>query len=318
MHVVRRLRATYATLSFAPDGGQILALGRNLVSWDLSSGKRTQVAKPLPNMSSVAFSRNGECLAVKNTSGRVAVLSAIDMSVLAGPVDEGHGEGPAILAGSEEDTFVVPSWTGYVSLRSSSLEVLAKTKISTGMLTQLSPDDRGERWAIVRSVDDSRELAVTGSLFEVEPRTVELPSMSIHNAVLFSDDQAVVTFRPSHPTFETPFGELPSSTVIAWVDLRSGSLRRSVLWEGVFIDDLAVSADQHVAVTGYFSASSFRARGEPPAMPALGLVPADGKAEVTAVELPAEVNRTLALSFSPDGSLLAVGTNTGGLVFQVD
>lgn len=318
MQLVRRLRATWADLSFAPDGERIIAIGRNLVMWDVSVGKRLHVAKPLSNMSSVAFSRSGDLLALKNTSGQIAVLSASELSVRAGPVDDGHGEGSSILAGAEPDTFVVPSWSGHVTLRSSSLEILAETTFAPGMLELLAVDDGAMTWAIVRSADVFAEIAVTESLFEEAPRTISLPGMSIEQLVLTSDNQAVITYRPPEPTHETSVGDFPSSTVIAWIDLATGSVRRSVLWTGVFIRDLAVSPDkQLVAATGYFSTAAFRSLGEPD-QPALGFVAANGEAEVTSVELPANAGSTLSVDFSPDGSMLAVGTASGGLVFQVD
>lgn len=317
VQLVRRLRTTWH-LSFTPDGERIIALARNLVMWDVSAAKRLHVAKPLSNMSSVAFSRSGDCLAVKNTSGQIAVLAASDLSVRAGPVDDGHGEGSAILAGVEPDTFVVPSWSGHVSLRSSSLDTVSETTLAPGMLRSVAIDDGTTMWAILRSVRAFGEIAVTESLFEVAPDTVPLPGMSIQQVELTSDNQAVITYRPREPTIQTPAGDLPSSTVIAWIDLATGSVRRSVLWAGVLINNLAVSPDkQHVAATGFFASSAFRLQGEP-ARPALGLVAADGAAEVTAVELPADVGTTHSVDYSPDGSRLAVGTDVAGLVFQVD
>ncbi len=266
-------------------------------------------------MSSLAFSRRGDCLAVKNTSGQIAVLSTSELAVVAGPVDDGHGEGSAILAGVGPDTFVVPSWSGHVSVRSSSLELLAETSFAPGMLRSLAVNEGATAWTIVRSVASFGEMAITESLFETPPRILSLPGMSIEQVVLSSGDQAVVAYRPDEPKHETSVGDIPSSTVIAWIDLTTGLVRRSVLWTGVLINDVAVSPDQQLVATGFFSL-------DPPLgksfQPALGLVAPDGEPEMIAVELPADVGSTLSVDFSPDGSMLAVGTDKAGLVFRVD
>ena len=84
-------------VQFSPDGTRLAVLGRDLILWDVAARRKLWRCKPIPHCSAMAFSPDGSALAVKSTSGLLAVVDAATGDVILNfrNSKDGEGSGPA-------------------------------------------------------------------------------------------------------------------------------------------------------------------------------------------------------------------------------
>jgi WD40 repeat protein len=102
---------------FSSDGCVLATLSKHDVFlWDLKSGRQNARARPFRHPASASFSPSGEFLAVKNTSGRIAVLSARDGTIVSDFRNFKNGEGSRIrFSACGESSSMLPGWGGCMS-----------------------------------------------------------------------------------------------------------------------------------------------------------------------------------------------------------
>ena len=126
-------------LRLSPDGTQALALGRNVVLWDVATRKRLASAHPFGHPSSAAFAPDGQRVVVKNTSGEIVVLAVPDLSTLCVADCRGWGEGSAPFWSPCGRFLVDGNWGGDVAVRDASTgAVVLREHYDCSMLHDIS------------------------------------------------------------------------------------------------------------------------------------------------------------------------------------
>lgn len=105
-------------VAFAPDGGTVCALGRNVVLWETRRKRRVASAHPLSHPSYASFSPNGNVLAIKSTGGEVVILDASDLSMRHRLGGEDFGEGCEVFIDAASQFVIDGAWSGALLVRS--------------------------------------------------------------------------------------------------------------------------------------------------------------------------------------------------------
>ena len=74
-HKPLKLGCSYG-VRFSHDGTRLAVLGRDLVLWDVAARTKLWRGKFIAHMSGMAFSPDGSRLAIKSTTGQIAVVDA--------------------------------------------------------------------------------------------------------------------------------------------------------------------------------------------------------------------------------------------------
>lgn len=104
-------------IAFSPSREHVVALGRNVVMWDLVTRKRRFSVHPFSHPSHVTFSPDGQQVAVKNTSGQIVILDSETGVVVTDFANRKDGEGVRLFFGPKGDVLVDASWDGVLFVR---------------------------------------------------------------------------------------------------------------------------------------------------------------------------------------------------------
>ena len=104
-------------LATTDDGNTVACVGRRLNLFEVSSGNKVSTSHPFSHPSSAAFSPAGSLLAVKNTSGRIAVLYSATGEVVFDHKNQAEGEGSEVLFSPDGTELIDGSWKGVVTIR---------------------------------------------------------------------------------------------------------------------------------------------------------------------------------------------------------
>ncbi|MEG0881739.1 MAG: WD40 repeat domain-containing protein, partial [Janthinobacterium sp.] len=145
---------------FSPDGTRLAVLGRDLVLWDVAARQKLWRGKFLAHMSDMAFSPDGSRIAIKSTTGQLAVVDAEAGQLLLNLQNkkEGEGCGPAW---SPCGRYLADSgWDGSLRLRDAQTGEVLFTQAHAGeMLRDICAIDGGRRLLVqhgVKSVDEGQ------------------------------------------------------------------------------------------------------------------------------------------------------------------
>jgi WD40 repeat protein len=145
-----RIGASYA-VAFSSDGRRLAVVSKAVSVFDLDRRKRLFQARPVPQLSDVQFSPDGRTLLVKNTRGRVVLLSAENGTVIR-TLDEGGREGCAPRFSSCGGYVLDGSWDGDLRLREvSSGTVLWGRQFPGEMVEAIHPLARRRLWAVLHA-----------------------------------------------------------------------------------------------------------------------------------------------------------------------
>ncbi len=109
-------------------------------------------AHPLKHPSHIDFSPDGSLLAVKNTSGDIAVLDALTLDVLARHHGRPWGEGSPLRFSSDGAQLVDGSWDGHLLVRDTmSGDVLYSEHDGTTMIVGIAATVDRSRWVVQSS-----------------------------------------------------------------------------------------------------------------------------------------------------------------------
>jgi WD40 repeat protein len=117
--------------------------------FDVDSGEKVSTSHPFPHPSSAAFSPAGSLLAVKNTSGRIAVLYSATGEVVFDHKNQQEGEGSEVLFSPDGTELIDGSWKGVVTIRKT-LEgnVVTQEEFPGEMICRVSHDSNRRFWLI--------------------------------------------------------------------------------------------------------------------------------------------------------------------------
>lgn len=143
---------------FSPDGTRLAVLGRDLVLWDVASRTRLWRGKFIAHCSSMAFSPDGGRLAIKSTTGQLAVVDAEAGQLLVNFQNKKDGEGCAPAWSPCGQYLAYGSWHGRLRVRD------AQSVMSAVFSGPCLPErcqsrcgaPRGKRWRYGRAASTAR------------------------------------------------------------------------------------------------------------------------------------------------------------------
>jgi DNA-binding beta-propeller fold protein YncE len=113
----RKLIKWSADASFSPDGTLLATVGMGLTLWKCPEIERLTKISNVSNPSSVAFSPDSRLLAVKSTSGRIALIDAVTQTVKLDFRNQADGEGSNVVFADDGAHVVDGSWAGFHTVR---------------------------------------------------------------------------------------------------------------------------------------------------------------------------------------------------------
>lgn len=145
---------------FSPDGTRLAVLGRDLVLWDVAARRKLWRGKFLAHMSGMAFSSDGSRLAIKSTTGQLAVVDAEAGELLLNFQNKKDGEGCSPAWSPCSRYLADGGWDGCLRVRDARTgEVLFKQEHAGEMLRGVYAIDGGRRLLVqhgVKSVDEGK------------------------------------------------------------------------------------------------------------------------------------------------------------------
>lgn len=159
-----KLGCSYS-VQFSADGTRLAVLGRDLVLWDVASRQKLWRGKFIVHSSSMAFAPDGSRLAIKSTTGQLAVVDAQSGQLLFNFQNKKDGEGCGPAWSPCGQYLVDGGWDGRLRVRD------ARTGLAT--FVQEHP---GEMLRGVCAVDGGRRLLVLHGVKSVAEGLVQPPN----------------------------------------------------------------------------------------------------------------------------------------------
>jgi WD40 repeat protein len=146
-----KVSTSYA-VAFSTDSRLLATLGRDVWVWNLAARKKAARAHPFAHPSSACFSPSGDQLAVKSTSGEIALISTQDGALIRNFRNSDDGEGSNIQYSACGDFIVDGSWEGRMFVRhASSGKIEFSVEFPGEMITDIDHDAKGETWVLAHS-----------------------------------------------------------------------------------------------------------------------------------------------------------------------
>jgi WD40 repeat protein len=144
--------STSYSVAFSADSRLLATTGRDVRVWNLESRKKVVRAHPFPHPSSVCFSPCGDELAVKSTSGEIAIISTRDGSLIRSFRNSADGEGTNIQYSACGEFIVDGSWAGKLFVRrASSGQVEFSADFPGEMIRHIHRDASGQIWVLAHN-----------------------------------------------------------------------------------------------------------------------------------------------------------------------
>lgn len=143
-----KLQTSYSVV-FSHDGTRLSTLARDVWAWDLSRRKKIYRAHPFPHPFHADFSPSGERLAVKSTSGRIAILSGETGELVSDFRNCADGAGTNVLFSMCGQYLIDATWRGRLSVRradSGAREFVMDFPAET--ISAVHRCAEGERWIV--------------------------------------------------------------------------------------------------------------------------------------------------------------------------
>jgi WD40 repeat protein len=284
------LRSSY-DVAFSSSGEWLAALGtrKQATIWDVFKRRKAAVNKLLSHPSWVAFSPNGAYYAVKNTLGEIVVCRVPNGELVTHYVPAGQNEGCRILFSADSQYVIDGSWEGRIDVRSVlDLRPVFSDGFEGGMVADATASGDRSVWAFVISkIGNPRHpdqvlfrhwpLDSKGSPAAMDP----LPGLCC--ARLSPDGKRLAIIQQ---WTKLSVIELKTTTIIATTQLASAATRAALAW----------SPDGKLLGTVQEGRWSLHASHD--------------LREVGSLTAP----YPCAVDFSPDGTLIALGSWERGVV----
>lgn len=102
---------------FSADESRLVTIGRSVSLWNLDERRRLFRTHPVANPMHACFSPSGEFVAVKSTSGRIAVVDSNFGEVIHDYRNAREGEGANVCVSPCEKFLIDGSWSGQLTVR---------------------------------------------------------------------------------------------------------------------------------------------------------------------------------------------------------
>lgn len=150
-------------VAFSPDGSRLACIGVHVDLWDVVGRTRQARAHPFKHPSHIDFSPDGTKLAVKSTSGDVALLDGSTLEVIARHDGRSWGEGGELRFSPCGRYVVDGSWRGVLLVRDALTgEAVYKEEDKHTMVQHLACTSDRQRWVqSVRRYPPDDDVVVT-------------------------------------------------------------------------------------------------------------------------------------------------------------
>lgn len=143
-----RLGKSYG-VAFSRDGKRLATFGRDVWVWDVDRREKCFRSHPVANPSCADFSPDGHALAVKNTHGRIVVISSQSGELLSDFKNDADTEGSNVLYSACGQYLVDGTWGGRLNVRRVDSGVREFSVDFPGeMIRQVHRCGSGERWVV--------------------------------------------------------------------------------------------------------------------------------------------------------------------------
>jgi WD40 repeat protein len=280
-----RLRSSY-DVAFSPSGEMLATVGkqRQATLWNVRQRRQIAVNKLLTHPSSVTFSPDGACYAIKNTLGEIVICTVSRGELVSRYKPDGQNEGCRILFSADSQYLIDGSWEGRMDVRSvTNLEPTFSEGFEGCMVSDASASGDRTVWAfVVRDHVLFRRwpLDAKGSL----QRMVPLPALCCARLSPDGNRLAVIQKWITLSVFD-----LKTNAITATTKLESAATFAALTWSP---DGKLLGTVQEGRWTLHVS---------------------DDLKQVGALAGP----YPCALDFSPDGSLIALGSWERGVVLPL-
>ena len=132
-------------LRFIGGGGNVIAIGRDVVLWSTAQRKRLCSSHPFKHPGHMDVSPAGARVVVKNTAGQLVILSADSLDVIVAVPFERASEGDRPVFSPCGTQIIDSSWDGLLRLLDSSTGEVAHQEMSAGVMIKSMTCDAGRR-----------------------------------------------------------------------------------------------------------------------------------------------------------------------------
>ncbi|MBL8576290.1 MAG: WD40 repeat domain-containing protein [Mesorhizobium sp.] len=147
--------------SCSDDGRLLAGIGRRVIVVDLAARRRLSSSLPFSHPCHTSFSPDGSKLAVKSTSGRIAIIDPVSGEIAHDFENDSDGEGCAVRFSPDGRELVDGSWCGDLIVRSTSGHAGKRLSFPDGLITDVVHDLSRTVWLVLhqpRVVGDADEL----------------------------------------------------------------------------------------------------------------------------------------------------------------
>jgi WD40 repeat protein len=290
-----RLRSSY-DVAFSPSGALLATTGKQSQTtlWDVRQRRQAAVNKLLVHPASIAFSPNGAYFAVKNTAGEIVVCMVAGGELVNHYKSDGLNEGCRILFSADSEYLIDGSWKGRIDIRRvTDLQPISSQVFEGHMISDASASGDRTAWAFVVS-------------------KIGAPHNPEHDYVLL---------RSWPFDAKGPLGRVDGLPGIGCARLSPAGNRLAVIQKWITLSVFDLETNTITATTKLESAATFAALTWSPDGKILGTVQ-EGRWTLHASDDLREVGALAgpypcALDFSPDGSLIALGSWERGVVLPL-
>ncbi len=182
----RKLLKGSERVCFSPDGTLLATLGRGLTLWRCPEIEKLAKISALSNTCEFVFSPDSRLIAVKNTSGRIALIDTSAHSITIDFRNQADGMGSNILFADDGQHLVDASWEGAHIVRTLEGELTFREVFKGDMVTAVLRHPDGRYW--FRHVrPDERLIGRTWPFKSGEFDRVLVP-LFMYNDATFSPD----------------------------------------------------------------------------------------------------------------------------------
>lgn len=144
-----KLQCSY-TAKFSRTGSLLVTLSRDIVVWDVERRAKQYRVHPFSHPSDCSIHPDETRIVVKNTAGKIALLDTQDGALICFLDSVKGNEGSNILYSSCGEYVVDGSWSGHLTVRSSTSGDVVFLKTFPGeMITKIARSSHNDTWFVV-------------------------------------------------------------------------------------------------------------------------------------------------------------------------
>jgi WD40 repeat protein len=253
-------------LTFSADGKRAATVARDVVLWDIDARKRVLSSHPFAHPGHLDFSPGGATLAVKSTSGRIAVLDTASGETLTDCRNQREGEGTQVYFSSDGNLLVDASWKGELRARNPSTGAIVFQEAAGGMVFHL--DASADRTVFAYTVSqlppsdtepppESPVVMRRWPFTSHPPRVLPLARRFIRALSLAPSGSALAVVHGASPTTLEVI-ELKNLKTIASLSIEPGGSPAGISWSP---DELLLACVEQHGVSVFDTTSWRRSHG---------------------------------------------------------